>query len=251
MIFDLAAAIAFLTRLPVGGDFAFDAKAVARSERWFPLVGALIGGISVAILWLAVPIFHSLLTAIVLAGANALLTGALHLDGVADTADGFGGGWTREDVMRIMKDHAIGSYGAIALILVLVLKIVTIATLIDAHRVISALIVAPVVSRWSAVLLSATQPYARQLVADGQRSIGPIAPFVGRTELIIASVTAVVIGAALDRWRGPAACMLVAVSSALWGWCCRRRIGGITGDTLGANVEISECMVLLLFTALR
>jgi adenosylcobinamide-GDP ribazoletransferase len=249
LIRDFLAAVAFLTRLPVALHFVFGPQEVARSARWFPLVGALLGAVSVGAVYLFYPVFPSLIVAILLTGIDALLTGAMHFDGLADTADGFGGGATRDDVLRIMRDHAIGSYGAVALVLVAALKIATIAALIDGNRAIAALMLAPVLGRWSAVLLSSTQPYARQ-VSDGQPvTAGAPTRFIARTELIVATVTAIAIVAAMDPWRGSAAFLLAALASTGWAWKCRRRIGGITGDTLGTGIELSECLVLLVFTA--
>jgi cobalamin 5'-phosphate synthase/cobalamin synthase len=190
-------------------------------------------------------------TAVLIVAVEAALTGAMHFDGLADTADGFGGGRTRADVLRIMRDHAIGSYGAIALVLVIALKIAAISTLATSRHPVPGILLAPVLGRWSAVILSSTEPYARPPEDDGPNSVGSPSRFVGRTELTIATVTAVTFAAAVGRWFGGAAFLLVAVASIGWGWCCRRRIGGVTGDTLGAGIEISECLVLLLFTALR
>lgn len=241
MIAQFAAALAFLTRLPVARQVVFDAKDVGRAARWFPLVGALIGAVYVVALWLLIPIFPPLVVAVIIVVIEAIITGGLHFDGVADTADGFGGGRTAEDVLRIMKDHAIGAYGAIALILVIGMKIATITALIDAGRAGYALLLAPVVGRWSAVLLSATENYARPA--------GSPTRYVGRTELIVATVIAISAAAGLDSWRGIAAFVLVAAGSAWWAWRCRRRIGGVTGDTLGAAIEVAECIVLLTYAA--
>jgi adenosylcobinamide-GDP ribazoletransferase len=249
LIRDFLAAVAFLTRLPVALHFVFGPQEVARSARWFPLVGALLGAFSVGGLYLFYPLFPPLIAAILLTGIDTLLTGAMHFDGLADTADGFGGGATRDDVLRIMRDHTIGSYGGVALVLVAALKIATIAALIDMNRAIMALMLAPVLGRWSAVLLSATQPYARSM-PDGQPvSAGAPTRFVGRMELVFATVTALAIVLVMDPRRGSEAFLLTGLASAGWAWQCRRRIGGITGDTLGAGVELSECLVLLLFTA--
>jgi adenosylcobinamide-GDP ribazoletransferase len=247
----LAAAIGFLTRLPVWQRSVLSAKDIGRSARWFPLVGAILGGIYVAALWLLSRSFPSLVSAVIIVAIDAAVTGGMHFDGLADSADGFGGGRTREDVLRIMRDHAIGAYGAIALVLAIALKIATIAALIDSQRAISCLVLAPVLGRWSAVLLGATQTYARPPEDDGPKSVGSPTRFVGRTEMIVATIIAVSVAAAFYRWRGAAACVLVAAASSWWAWRCRRRIGGVTGDTLGAGIEISECLVLLLFTALR
>jgi cobalamin 5'-phosphate synthase/cobalamin synthase len=248
VIVDFVAAVAFLTRIPVGRRFSIDQKAVGRSARWFPLIGGLLGGISAGVLWVLAPVFPALVTAILVTGLATLLTGALHLDGLADTADGFGGGATREDVLRIMRDHAIGSYGGIALVLVIALKVAAIASLIGSSRALPALILAPVLGRWSAVLLSATQPYARPEGGD-RTSAGAPSKFVGKMELIVATITAMAFVAGAASLRAVLAAAAVAVLTAAWAWCCRRRIGGVTGDTLGAGVEMSECVVLLMFCA--
>jgi adenosylcobinamide-GDP ribazoletransferase len=245
MIREFAVAIAFLTRLPVLSRMAFDANDVGRSARWFPLIGLLIGGCLVAALQLFTLVFPALLTAFLIAVIDALLTGALHLDGLADTADGFGGGRLREDVLRIMRDHAIGSYGSVALVLVIAVKATALAAMIDRHQAASWLALMPMLGRWSVVLLSGTQPYARRSDKDGAPPGGSVSDFVGRVELVVASATALPIAFALVRWRGLAAALLVLAVSGIWGWYCRRRIGGITGDTLGASVEISEALVLL------
>jgi adenosylcobinamide-GDP ribazoletransferase len=242
LISDFAAAVAFLTRLPIGRRLTFDSKQVARSARWFPLVGALLGAVSVGALRAAHLVFPPLVCAVLLVSLEALLTGALHLDGLADTADGFGARGTREDTLRIMRDHAIGSYGGTALALVILLKVAVIGALIDRPAAIAALLLAPALGRWPAVLLSATQPYAR---AEGASP----AKFMGRMEVVVATILALAIAAAVDWRRGGIAVAAVVLMTAGWGWWCRRRIGGITGDTLGAAIEISECLVLLVFIA--
>ena len=112
----LLAAVAFLTRLPVGRIAAYDLADVARSAGWFPVVGILLGAIytaAAALLRVHLPLD---LVAILLVILDALATGCLHFDGLADTADGFGGGKDPQDVLRIMRDHSIGSYGAIAIV---------------------------------------------------------------------------------------------------------------------------------------
>lgn len=245
MIRQLSAAIAFLTRVPLPSRMVFSAADVGRSARWFPIIGLGIGGVLVVALRFFTPVFPPLVIAFLIAAIDALLTGALHLDGLADTADGFGGGRTREDVLRIMRDHAIGSYGATALILVVAIKAAATASLIERHRAASYLALTPMLGRWSVVLLSAMQPYARRSDNEGAPPGGAVSDFVGRVELVVASAITLPIVFGLARWHGVAAGLLVIAASALWGWYCRRRIGGITGDTLGASVEISEALVLL------
>jgi len=212
--------------------------------RWFPLVGLLIGGFFAVGSRLFAAVFPPLVAGLLIVAIEALLTGALHLDGLADTADGLAAR-TREDALRIMRDHAVGSYGAVALILVVALKAALIAALIERSRAVAYLALMPVLGRWSTVLLSATQPYARRTEAEGAPAGGSVTDLVGRAELAIASATAIPAAFILADWRGVTACAVVAVVSALWGRHCRRRIGGVTGDTLGTAVEVSEVLVLM------
>lgn len=247
-----ATAAGFLTRLRVGGNSTRDAQEIARSARWFPLVGALLGGIYVAAFEVLSRVFSPLLTAVMIVIIDAWITGAMHFDGLADTADGFGGGRKREDVLRIMRDHAIGAYGAVAVGLALALKIAAIATFVDRSQAISGLLLAPVLGRWSAVISGSIERYARP-TEDYFQSVGSPTRFMGRMELLIATVIAAGVAAGVaevtSRLRGIAAVALVAVAVIAWGEWCRRRISGVTGDTLGAGIEISECVVLVWFAA--
>jgi cobalamin 5'-phosphate synthase/cobalamin synthase len=186
-------AVSFLTLVPVTSGRSVCAEDIGRSARWFPLVGALIGCVYVIVLRAFSPVFPALVVAVLILITEALLTGALHLDGLADMADGFGGGRTREDVLRIMRDHAIGAYGAMALILLVVLKGASIAALIDRHRADPYLIVAPALGRWSGVFLTNLLPYARRTEREGMTCGGAVSDFVGRWELFIATVTALLL----------------------------------------------------------
>jgi len=233
------AAIAFLTRLPVGRLAAFDAADVSHSAGWFPLVGALLGVICSLAAALLKGYLPSGVVAVLLVLLDALLTGALHFDGLADTADGFGGGQSREDILRIMRDHAIGSYGGVALVVFVALKVTAYAALLKQSNWILALILTPALGRWSILLLTATLPYARPSpsVAAG---MGKRPLFWGTLVIAVALVSAM-------SGRALVACATVGVVTACFGLYCRRRIAGITGDTLGANVQLCESAALLTF----
>jgi adenosylcobinamide-GDP ribazoletransferase len=203
-----------------------------------------------ALQWLGsrVSFFPPLVTAVFITAMDALITGAMHFDGVADTADGFGSGRTPDDVLRIMRDPTIGSYGACVLSLVIALKIVAISALVGRPAAIPAIFLAPVLGRWSAVFSSVLAGYARPVADDSAKSVGSPIRFIGRAELLVASAITMAVAVVLRQWRGTAVLFLVAVATALWTFICRRRIGGVTGDTLGAGVELSECLGLLVFT---
>jgi adenosylcobinamide-GDP ribazoletransferase len=239
------AAIAFLTRFPVGKSVAFDAADVGHSAGWFPVVGIFLGGVycgAAVVLKAHLPLA---VVAVLLVLLDVLLTGALHYDGLADMADGFGGGKNREDILRIMRDPAIGSYGGLALAIAVVLKIAAYDALLgrvslgSEHDWIPAVILTPALGRWSILYLTATLPYAR-LDASVVEGMGKRTVVFGTLSMVVA------LGAAMSGRAWMAAAVVVAVT-ACFGEYCRRRIGGITGDTLGASVQLSESAALLTF----
>jgi adenosylcobinamide-GDP ribazoletransferase len=235
----LVSAIAFLTRVPVGTIVTCDSSDVARSAGWFPFVGILLGAtysLAAALLKSHLPV---VVVAVLLVILDALATGALHFDGLADAADGFGGGKNREDVLRIMRDHAIGSYGGFTLAAIVVLKVTAYAALLSQTNWIAALILTPSIGRWAILLLTATLPYARlsESVTEG----------MGTRSLLWGTVAISAALAATGSLRGCMAMVSVVVVTALFGCYCRRRIAGITGDTLGANLQLCESAVLLTF----
>lgn len=242
----LFASIAFLTRIPVPGAATFDAADVGRSTLCFPLVGALLAVLLVGVRHLLYPLLPATVTAFVLLAVYALLTGALHLDGLADMADGFGGGRTKEDVLRIMRDHVIGAYAGVTLVLMLGLKASALAALLERGQADTALVVALVLGRWGSVPQGWLLPYARRTGGLGMA----ITDHVGRVEVLGATVLALGFALGLMGWRGGVLLAVVAGVSALQGWWCRRKIDGITGDTMGANTEICEAVVLVVALAL-
>lgn len=237
----LLASIAFCTRVPIRVEF--DAAEIGRAARWFPVVGALLGTISLGLAYGLTPLLPPTIVAVLILAVEALLTGALHHDGFADAADGLGGGKSREDCLRIMRDHAIGSYGATALILLLLLKAASIAALIAANRFSVYLVLAPALGRWCIVPLSRWLPYARSSEA--------VSRHIGTSEFVWATVLCAAIVLPTGRWHGAICWGAAALCAALFGCFCQRKIGGVTGDTLGAAEQIGEAVVLVLGAALR
>jgi adenosylcobinamide-GDP ribazoletransferase len=235
----LFSAIAFLTRLPVGRFADFNAHDVGRSAGWFPTVGCLLGAIYCGLVFLLKGHLPLALVAVLLVLAEAVLTGALHMDGLADSADGFGGGRSAEDVLRIMRDHAIGTYGGLALILLAAFKAVAYEALLRQNNWPQALVVIPALSRWSMLLLTTSLPYARHSpsAADG----------MGRTAIIWGTLSVLVILVIAAQPRAWFAAVAMVAVTGCFGLYCKRRIGGITGDTLGANLQLSECAGWMVF----
>jgi adenosylcobinamide-GDP ribazoletransferase len=247
LVHDCKVALAFLTRLPAAPAPTADGASLGASVVMFPIVGALIGllggGGYALVFWLGVP---PLPAAVVALATTIWLTGALHEDGLADVADGFGGGRTLEDKLRIMRDPRIGSYGALALILDLLARAGALAALAGPWTVAAALVVAGAVSRGALPPVMAMLPYAR---TDGlAAAAGRPHPLRAAAAVLVAALIAV---ALLGKAAAPA---LLAGAGAAFAvaWLARRQIGGHTGDVLGAVQQLTEIGVLLgIVAALR
>jgi len=242
----LAAAVTFLTRIPLGRWVPADADDLARAGPAFPLVGAGIGAaVGATVAALAHPLSPLLAVSLALVLA-AGLTGALHLDALADTADALGAR-SREHALAIMRDHTIGSYGAVAILLDLLIKAAALASLVGhGHgHVVRVAIAAGALSRLTPVLLAASLPYARSAGGLGEPLTGG-----GRPRAAAASIVALAIAVAAAGADG-AILGGCALAVPIVAWCpLRRWLGGVTGDALGATVELTEALTLVLAVAL-
>lgn len=245
----LLVAIAFLTRIPVPRSSGLDAPAIGRSSLFFPAVGLLIGGAQAGVAWLALKRLPDGIAAVLTVLFGVLLTGALHLDGLADTADGFGGGKDKEHALRIMRDHSVGAYGAAAIALSLLLKVTVLSSLTMLGPVgLRWIVLAPSLGRWVPVILGRALPYARPAGGLGQVVTGSN---TGALEVGGATLAAAASAAWLASWNGAIALGVAAGTALLFGALCRRKLGGVTGDTLGASVELCEAAVLVAALVLR
>ena len=231
-------AVQFMTRLPIASDKLYSPERLNAAARYYPLVGLLVGAISAASFWGLQFVFPIAVAVLLSVAIGLLVTGAFHEDGLADTFDGLGGGHTREQALTIMKDSRLGTYGTLALVIVLAIKVTTLSALPLAH-IIVALVAAHGLSRLSSVIAILTSQYARET--------GTAKPVASGLSLV-GAVVATTIGAA--TLIGSA----VFVPLTALGWACaglvlghigirllyERKLGGYTGDTLGAVQQISE-----------
>jgi adenosylcobinamide-GDP ribazoletransferase len=243
----LALALQFLTRVPVRVA-AFEPLELNRCARWFPLVGALIGAFGAGVFWLAAAWWPLPVAVILSMAATIWLTGGFHEDGLADTCDGLGGAVSRERALEIMKDSRLGSYGALGLVLTLALKAALLLALAQhsAPRAALAMVLAHALSRAAAVGLLATLAYAGDVEHAKAK---PLAQRVTPIELLVACGTAAVLAGVSGPtlgWPSLALALglaaLVLARIARW---LRRRLGGFTGDALGATQQWCEAAVLL------
>jgi cobalamin 5'-phosphate synthase/cobalamin synthase len=247
----LLAAIGLLTRVPIRR--AFSESEVASATAFYPLVGAAIGTTQAAVLWIAVAWLPSsavgggmsrlppMVLAVCLVALAVWITGALHADGLADTADGFGGGRSREEVLAIMRDPRVGAYGVVAVVLLLLLKVACLDALIERRAAAMPLVVAPVAGRWAMAALGWWLPYARVDGGLGAVARGRVA---GRG-LALATASSALLLAVLAGWHAVAFGTIAVGVTLVTGRVCRRRIGGFSGDTLGATGELTEAAVWL------
>ena len=234
---DIPAAVGLLTRLPIPVSQTRAVQRGAAAAWAYPLTGVLIGAIlaaSVAVFsWVGLPV--GIVAALVVA-VNVILTGAMHEDGLADCADGLWGGWDRARRLEIMKDSHIGVYGVLALGLSLLIRWMGISALIALDIYWVGLIAIAVLSRGSMVVLMAAMPHAR----DGglSKSVGRPAP----TTALIAVAIALLVAGGLDQFALIIATPFAAIACGL---IARTKIGGQTGDVLGATQQITEITLLL------
>ena len=226
------AAVAFLTRIPVGRFAELDGTAVRRAAPLFPLVGGALGALGGGVVEIAAGPLPALAAAALGLGVVALVTGALHLDALADTADALGG-TTRERRLEIMRDHAIGSFGAVALVVVLVFEASLLASETGAWSVFAA---AAACGRWAALPLAAFLP--------GAREEGTALSNLSLLSVVLGLLAAIAVAVGVRGAEGLAAVAAAALTALVLGLFFRRWLGGVTGDTLGATSELAQAAAL-------
>ncbi|MEZ5488381.1 MAG: adenosylcobinamide-GDP ribazoletransferase [Steroidobacteraceae bacterium] len=243
-------ALQFLTRLPVPAWVGYEPMWLNRAVRYFPWVGALVGAAGAMVACAAQLIWSPLVAATLAVAATLWLTAAFHEDGLADTCDALLGTASRERALAIMKDSRIGSYGAAALILSLLLRVLLLAELL-AHDVLlgaAACVAAHAAGRAAAVVLMALLPYAGD---EAHAKVKPLARDVRGIDTAWACAGGALLLALAAAWApsaviagGMAIGGLILLIAVLRAWL-RRRLGGYTGDTLGAAEQCGEVLVLL------
>jgi adenosylcobinamide-GDP ribazoletransferase len=235
------AALQFLTIFPWPRRVARSAEEIAEGVVFFPVVGFLLGAILMLVDLLLKPFVPAALLSVALVALLALLSRGFHLDGLADTFDGIGASGERERVLKIMDDPHAGVFGLLAVVLILLFKVRALE-LMDAERG-RALLIAPLLGRWTMVLLA----YRAMAAKEGLGS-ALIGRMTGRN-FWFATVITFALVVSVSRMAGTA----IMISITLFTTACRshfhRRLGGVTGDTFGAVGEIAETSALVIFAS--
>ena len=239
-------AIRFLTILPLTDKGAVLPKELGKSMTYFPLAGMFIGLILVCAYMILIRFLSPLLTVVLLVGIWAYFTGALHLEGFVDAADGFSASSDKEKILGVMKDHHVGAKGVIALVFLIILKIALLND-IPVPMLFYSLILAPALGRWAMVCAASICPYARQGEGFGKAFVEN----VGYKELVIASSVVAIAGIGLLWVKFVILIIPILFFTFLSCPYLKKKIGGVTGDVLGAMNELAEVISLGTFLLLR
>jgi adenosylcobinamide-GDP ribazoletransferase len=248
--------VQFFTRIPITGGVArwvgFKPEWISRATRFFPFIGLLVAACMGLFFWLALQLtVHGVALALTLA-FGVLLTGAFHEDGFADFCDGFGGGQTPEKIVSIMRDSRVGAYGAIAVALLMLIKYASLWGQ-PFFSVCIALCFAHVASRAAAVAIMSLLPYVEATIGNKtDEQIKPVAQHLRWADKFLPLITFVIVAFFCVQygltWRQLATSLGLLLVALLWMYrTLKRRLGGYTGDTLGATQQVCEvaCLVAL------
>jgi adenosylcobinamide-GDP ribazoletransferase len=240
-----AAALTFLTRVPLGRRLALDGADVARGALLFPVVGAGVGAATGGIAVLAHPAVPTLAAAGIALFAAVVLTGAMHVDALADTADALGA-TTRERALEIMRDSRLGTFGVTALILDLLVKAAAVGALLERGGALRALVAAGALSRAASPPLALALLYPRPGGGPGSVLTGRVAwPAAMAAVALAVAGSVAVAGTTSLVMAGAVGCSTVSLGLLYRSW-----LGGATGDCLGAATEIGETVALVVAAAL-
>lgn len=241
MIRSVLLATAFLTRIPVPDVGLVPDAVLGRAVGWFAWIGVLLGLAAGAVVMLVGGHLPPLLLASLLLAASGLVTGGLHLDGLADVFDALGAGGDRDRQLEIMRDSRVGAHGAAGLLFGTLIKIAALAAVVQAPVVI---VLVPVLGRWVLTVLIVAFPYARE------QGLGrTMKDHAGAGQVAIGAVPVIGLGAL----AGPAGAVIVIVglgAALIMGIAFRRRFRGLTGDVYGMGLEVAETAALVAAAAM-
>lgn len=239
-------ALAFLTRIPIPAATPHSPDYLNAASRYFPAIGLLIGAIVATVYLGSAQLWPGSLAIALSMAASIRLTGAFHEDGFADSCDGFGGGWSHDQVLTIMKDSRLGTYGAAGLGLLLTIKFLTLQAIAHPANVVIALLIGHTWSRLLAISHMLNLNYVRDIDSS---KVKPLATQLARNDFLIAAIVALPLTLAIL----PLQVAVITLALIAWRWWFGRyivrRIGGYTGDCLGASQQVAEVLIYLVLAA--
>ena len=231
----------FFTRIPCRAEWTGGAENLNRTVRFLPLIGWIVGGLGALVFYISHFLFPVPVALILSMTATILLTGGFHEDGLSDVCDAFGGGWNRDQILRIMKDSRIGAYGVLGLILILGTKFLTLDSL-SVPMIPLALFAAHALSRFSPALLTFTHEYTRGTPDSKSRSV---AKKTSLSDLFLAALFAFIPLLFFMDWKVLLILPPMAIAHLWLARYFKKWIGGYTGDCLGTCQQVSEIVCYL------
>ncbi len=239
-------ALMFITRLPVPKWVGYSEANLNQCNRYFPLVGIVVGAIGGLIYWLAQFLFPANIAVILSMVATIITTGGFHEDGFADVCDGFGGGWTKEKILTIMKDSRVGAFGMIGTILLLLLKYAALSAIPSSIMMIT-LISGHAISRTYAVSTMFTLPYVRE---DELSKSKPVTKNLHKTDFMIAVIIGLLPLLLFSNWHVFLVIITLSITKIWLDIYFKKWIGGYVGDCLGTIQQVTEVVFYLSLVAL-
>ena len=238
-------ALMFFTRIPCPEIKNFESSYLQKSRRYFPLVGWIVGSVAVIVLAIFLKLFSLELAVIASTISGILLTGAFHEDGFADVCDAFGGGYGKEQILRIMKDSRVGAYGAIGIFLLLLLKLQLLIDIgkLDVSLLLISLLNAHASSRYVASTFVHSHAYVQS--SDNSKSKPMASERLSKLEMLFSFSFALIPLLLYSNWKFALALPISFVAKFYLGRIFQKEIGGYTGDCLGAVQQLSEIFFYL------
>ncbi|HAS42487.1 MAG TPA: adenosylcobinamide-GDP ribazoletransferase [Microscillaceae bacterium] len=240
-------AVMFYTRIPVPHWVDHKPEYLNKATIYFPVIGWMVGGYTALIYFLCQLFFPVELAILLSFAAGIWMTGAFHEDGFADVCDGFGGGWTQEKILTIMKDSRVGAFGAIGMIILFLVKFFALKALAQDLKIVPILIIAHTLSRYTALTFIFTHEYVRE---NEDSKAKPIAKKLSMWELLVATILGQLPLLLLyPQWSAFLVLVPLLLLKQYLAWYFKKWIGGYTGDCLGATQQLTEVVIYLFFIA--
>jgi adenosylcobinamide-GDP ribazoletransferase len=238
----LFSSVLYFTRLSLPFKVEYRKENQHLALTWFPLIGIIVGGIGALVFFGAEKVLPQPVAVLLSLGVSVLVTGAFHEDGFADVCDAFGGGYTPDQRLKIMKDSRVGAYAAIGVVLLFALKI-ALLTEIDGYWVPFVLVAAHALSRWSALIIAMKWQYARPTGESNSRDTSHPVSWIRFVLAFVLGTSPLML---FDSWWVLATIPAVVLLSLFAGIWLQKRIGGYTGDCLGAVQQVNELLIVML-----
>lgn len=233
-----------MTRIPININLKVERENFQKGVVYFPLVGLIVGAFEAAIFYISSRVVTFNISIFITVISHVAITGAIHIDGLGDTIDGIFSGREKERILEIMKDSRVGTFGALGIIFLIVGKIITLSS-INAIEIYKAIIIAPIISRTLITFLMYKRKYAREKEGMGDLFISVLE----KKNFIIALIIGIILISTIGRIKGVTLLIICFFLTILFRNYIEKRIDGVTGDILGASVELNELLVFLIYSS--